>query len=341
MTLSNRLMAATLGLVLNFGIGTCGLWYLGHGKWHLGECAYMVVITLTTVGFGEVLPEFASTPYARGFAVYLMIFGTGTVLYFVSNLAAAIIEADLTGALRRKRMKKKISETDNHYIVCGTGSTGGKVIAELLEAGVTVVAIDRDEARLDQVLAEVGESDHLFTLAGDATRDEMLGEARIDHARGLVAALADDKDNLYLVVSARSANPGLRIVARGTEAEVLRKLQRGGADAVVSPNQIGGSRLVLQLIRPQVVQFLDRVRSGEERVGLEELEIEAGSDLVGKRLRESGIRTDEDLLVLAARRAGDDAFVFHPDGDFELEPGMHLVVLGPKANVRRLRREIH
>jgi voltage-gated potassium channel len=338
-SLSNRLMAATLGLVINFGIGTVGLWWIGGGKWALGECAYMVVITLTTVGFGEVLSEFASTPYARGFLVYLMIFGTGTVLYFVSNLAAAIIEADLTGALRRKRMKKKLAETNNHYIVCGAGSTGGRVIAELLEAGETVIAIDRDAAPLEHLDVEV-DGDSLLSINGDATRDEVLNEAGIDRARGLVAALADDKDNLYLVLSARSANPGLRIVSRGTEPEVLRKLERAGADAVVSPNQIGGSRLVLQLIRPGVVQFLDRVRSGEESVGLEELEVEHDSPMVGKTLRDSGIRAGSDLLVLAARRAGDTAFVFHPSADFELEPGMHLVVLGPKANVTALRRSL-
>lgn len=340
MPLRNRLLVATFGLVTNFAIGTIGLWWLGGGKWQLGECAYMVVITLTTVGFGEVLPEFATTPYARGFAVYLMIFGTGTVLYFVSNLAAAIIEADLTGALRRTRMKKQLARLDNHHIVAGCGSTGDRVIAELLEAGEAVVAIDILPERLEQIEHEHPKTDRLFTLAGDATRDELLAEAQIERARGVVAAMADDKDNLFLVVSARAANPSLRIVARGTSGEVLAKLRKAGADAVVSPNQIGGVRLVADLIRPGVVSFLDRISAGDEPVGLEELEIDPDSKLAGKTLRDSAIRSEANLLVLAARRAGEPGFEFHPSADFVLEAGMHLVVLGPTANIRGLRRDL-
>ena len=340
MPLRNRLMAATFGLLTNFAIGTFGLWWLGGGKWALGECAYMVIITLTTVGFGEVLSDFATTPYARGFLIYLMIFGTGTVLYFVSNLAAAIIEADLTGALRRSRMKKQLARLDNHYIVAGCGSTGARVIAELLEAGVAVVGIDILAERLALIEHEHGDSRRLFLLQGDATGDELLAEAQIERARGIIAAMADDKDNLYLVVSARAANPTLRIVSRGSSPEVLTKLRRAGADAVVSPNQIGGIRLVAELISPGVTSFLDRVRSGDEPVGLEELEIDPDSELVGKVLRESGLRSELGLLVLAARRAGESGYAYHPGPDFALEPGMHLVVLGPTESLKGARRDL-
>lgn len=340
MNLRRQLLGAVVVLTSVFALGAAGLWLIGGGKWSLGECGYMVVITLTTVGFGEeVLPGFAITPLARPFTIVLLIAGMGSVLYFVSNLTAAIIEGEVSDILRLKRMKKKISELDDHFVVCGAGSTGARVISELLATGQALVVIDRDEHTVEQLKEDHPDSD-IYFLVGDATSDELLTEANLTAARGVVAALGDDKDNVYLVVSARQLNPTVRIVARGTAPDVLTKLRYAGADGVVSPNQIGGVRLVAELIKPGVAHFFDRVRSGDEPVDIEELEIPASSSYAGKSLIDSGLRARTQVLVLAARKPEADSYEFHPEGDFELEPGMTLVVLGPTTGVRELKLEL-
>ncbi|HTM22507.1 MAG TPA: potassium channel family protein, partial [Kofleriaceae bacterium] len=240
--LKRRLLGASAALLVILAAGTFGYWWIGDGRWKLGDCFYMVIITLTTVGYGEVLPGMEEVQYARLFTTFLLVFGMGTFVYFASTLTALFIEGDLKEALRKKRMRKKIKELENHVVVCGAGSVGRRVIEELYAANIPQVSIDHDAERLQQI-----EEDHpgaFLYLVGDCTDDELLADANLPAARGLVAAMASDKDNLYLVVTARQLNPRMRIVARASDVVVTEKLKRAGADTVVSPSFIGGMRMV-------------------------------------------------------------------------------------------------
>lgn len=333
-----RLAAAFLAVMFAAGTGTGGFYLLGGGRWSVFDCFYMTVITLTTVGFGETLEAMDKVEHARAFTVALLVFGTGTVVYFVSTLTAIIIEGDLKRAFRHTRMRKQIQNLGDHVIVCGAGSTGSHAIQELIEYQTAVVAIDLDGARLEH-LAEIHASDHFKYIIGDATDDEVLEQANLAGARGLVAAMASDKDNLFVTVSARQSNQRCRIVARGSELRVLEKLRKAGADQVVSPNYIGGLRMVSELLRPQVVKFLDEMRRDKARVRIEEVLIPDGSTFSGKSLAQCNIRSHSEILVLAVQVPGRDSYRYNPGADFVLEGGMTLVVLGPLSQVEDLRRQ--
>jgi len=332
-----RLIAAFAVLLLTLAAGSLGFYLLGDGRWALFDCVYMTIISLTTVGYGEVLPGFEEVEYARAFTIGLLVFGTGSVVYFASALTAIIIEGDLRKVLRLTRMRKQIARLTDHVIVCGAGSTGSHVLEELLQYQVPVVAIDLSRERLEH-FAEQHPAAHFKYIVGDATEDEILAEANLPEARGVVAALASDKDNLFVVVSARQENSKARIVARGSDLQILDKLRKAGADTVVSPNYIGGLRMVSELLRPQVVKFLDEMRKDKARVRIEEVAIPAPSPLAGKTLGTSGIRTKAgDILVLAVHVPGTDGYSYNPGADFPLATGMTLVVLGPLKQVEELR----
>ncbi len=332
-----RLVAAFAVMLLVLAAGTIGYYLLGQGRWTVFDCFYMTIITLTTVGYGEVLQGFEQVPHARGFTVALLVLGMGTVVYFASSLTALIIEGDLRRALRHTRMRKQIAKLEDHVVVCGAGSTGSHAIEELMEYKIKTVAIDMSRDRLED-LAEQHPAELFKYIEGDATDDHVLEEAAVSQARGIVAALADDKDNLFLVVSARQMNARARIVARGSDLQILEKLKKAGADTVVSPNYIGGMRMVSELLRPQVVKFLDDMRRDKATVRIEEVLVPEGSPLSGKTLGNSGIRAvARDILVLAVQIPGGDGYRFNPGADFTLGAGMTLVVLGPLAEVEVLR----
>jgi voltage-gated potassium channel len=332
-----RLLGGFAGLVVVLGAGSGGYYLLGDGRWSMIDCLYMTVITLTTVGYNESLPGFHEVPYTREYTILLITTGIGTFLYFASNLTANIIEGDLRGALRKTRMRKQITKLRQHVIVCGAGTTGKHVMKELIVAQVPTVAIDLDVERLESLEAEFKHRDFRY-IVGDATDDATLQEAGLENARGLCAALANDKDNLYLVVTTRQVNSTARIVARGSALAVLDKLKRAGADAVVSPNYIGGLRMVSELIRPQVVAFLDEMLRSEDLVRIDEVEIVEGSAIAGKKLRDAGIAEDREVQVLAVKEAA--GYEFSPSSDFSLQAGMILVVLGPMDRIIELRARI-
>ena len=281
--LHKRIALGLFGVVFTFAVSAAGLWWLGGGRWTFSECLYMAVITLTTVGYGEVLDGFNEVAYAREFTILFIVTGMGVILYFVSSLTAFIIEGDLRRALENTRMRKRLSQIRDHVIVCGAGNTGRHVIAELIATNTPIVAIDIEREYLEELYRrhKVG----FLYLCGDATDDQVLDQAGLSRARGLVAALANDKDNLYLVVSARQGHPDLahfRIVARGIDVTVLDKLRKAGADAVVSPNFIGGMRMASEMLRPTVVRFLDEMLHEEQTTRIEEVKVSPGSIMVGR-----------------------------------------------------------
>ncbi len=330
-----RIIGSFAALMFVVAAGSVGYWLLGGGRWALADCAYMTVITLTTVGYGEVLPGFDHVPYAREYTVLLIVFGMGTFIYFASTLTALIIEGDLRAALRKTRMRKTIHKLEGHTVVCGAGSTGRHVIEELLATGHDVVAIDASSEVLE-ALAEHYPAGHLLYVVGDATDDDILAAAHVAAARGVVAALAGDKDNLYLVVTCRQLNPKARIIARGSDLNILEKLKRAGADTVISPNYIGGMRMASELIRPEVVRFLDVMLRDRRGVRIDEVAVPTGSRYDGITLRDSGIRADANVSVIAVRDE-DGSYAYGPEADFTVRAGMTLVVIGEIEDVARLR----
>lgn len=333
--LYRRLVGAFVFLMTVAGSGTLGYHYMGDGRWTLFDCFYMSVVTLSTVGFAETLPGMNEVPGARGFTVLLIVLGSGTLLYFVSTFTAFVVEGDLLGVLKRRRMNKRIEKLEGHVVVCGVGSTGAHIVDELVATRTPFVAIDSESERLRRLDEETEQPLHY--VVGDATDDAVLLEAGLDRARGIIAALHDDKDNLFVTVTARALAPNARIVAKAVEASAIDKLHRAGADSVVSPNRIGGMRLVSEMIRPAVVQFLDlMLRDKQRNLRLEELEIPSDSSMVGVALRDTDIRQKTDALVIAVR-AVDGKFLYNPPPDTELTAGMKLVVLAETDKIIRLR----
>lgn len=328
-------LAATL-LLLTTTAGTLGYSTLGGGAWTWQDCLYMTVVTLSTVGFGETLPGMAEVPYARLWTGVLIVFGSGILLYFVSTLTAFIVEVDLGGALRRSRMRAQIDAMAAHTIVCGCGTTGFYVVRELLDCGRPFVVIDRDRARIRAVMHELG-AEFPFVV-GDATDDDSLREAGIERAGGVVAALTDDPQNLYITISAKSLNRFVRVVAKAVDVTAREKMRRAGADAVVLPHLIGGARMVSEMVRPQVVEFLDKMlHQRDHPLRIDQVELPPRSTFHNRALREANLRSRANALLLA---------IEHPDGRTEynppperiLEAGMRLIVIAPPEGIDTLRR---
>lgn len=334
--LRRRLAAASAAILAVVLVGTVVFYWLGEGRWSLFDCFYYTMITLTTVGYAEVLPNLADVRFARPFTVALIVSGVGTFLYFASTFTAFIIEGDLQRAFKETRMHKKISELEDHIIVCGGGSTGRHVLEELDVYGVSSVLIDLDPETVDSYRQA---DQKRFGLVGDATDDHVLEQANIKSSQALVAALASDKDNLFLTLSARQFNPDMRIVARGSDLRVLEKLRKAGANTVVSPNYIGGQRMVSELLRPKTVRFLDDMRRDKSNTRVDEVEVSESSSFHGRSLGDLEFRQTTDLLVIAVRLRDDDGYTYNPDADFVLKSGMTLVVLGPVKQVQALRKQ--
>ena len=337
-SIRRRLTAGFAALAVVVLGGTAGYWLIGDGRWSWFDCLYMTIITLTTVGYGETLPGMDQVPHARAFTIAQLVFGTGVLVYFASTITAFIVEGDLKNLLRVQRLRKRIKRMKDHVIVCGTGSTGQHIVAELIAAQTPVVAIDTSELVLREIADEHPGADFSYVV-GDATDDDVLVQAGLATARGLVAALSSDKDNLYLVVSARQSNPRARIVARCTELPHVEKLKKAGADSVVSPNFIGGMRMVSEMVRPAVVRFLDEMlRDKRAAYRVEEVTIEPDSSLDRVSLRDARIRERFGMSVLALRTAAEAPWIYNPEPGEQLAAGMVLVVLGATDQVMELRK---
>lgn len=334
MTVQRRLYIASAILGLVVVIGAIGYWRIGGGRWALSDCFYMTVITIATVGYGELLTEMSGVPFARLWTVAIILFGAGTVVYFTSALAALIIEGELHTVFRRGRVKKAIDSLEDHVVVCGAGATGIHVVNELIAAESRFVVVERDAETVERLLAEQPKVLH---VAGDATDDDVLIAAGIKRARACVVALHEDRDNLYVALSARSLNPKLRIVARAIDPHAVAKMRRAGADCVVSPNAIGGLRMASEILRPNVVEFLDvMLRDKDKNLRFDELTIGRRSSIAGRRIRDANLRQVGEVLVVAIRGA-DGSYVYSPGPEVVLEAGSIVIVIGALAGIRRLR----
>ena len=315
------LMAAMIGF------GTIGFVVVEHYSWF--DALYMTVITLTTVGYYEVK---ALSTAGRVFNIVLLLVGVNGILFGVGLMTSTIIELQLDHYFTRKRRQRMIDSLQNHFIICGFGRVGRGAAYELQRAKLPFVVVDSDEDRIEMVM----KADMLGVLA-DCTRDETLRGVRIDKARGLIAALSTDADNLFLTLSAKTLNPKMNVSTRANEDEADAKLRRAGADAVFSPYGFTGSRLAQSIIRPHVTQFLDYAMIDPSvDLGIEQLCIEEGSEFARRSLRDlKGLRKEYGISVLAIRhRSGE--MEFNPDGDSQIETGDFLIVMGKSSSLKQL-----
>lgn len=320
----SRIVGAATVFMVMVGAGVVGYLWLGQGRWTPGEALYMTVITLSTVGFGETLSDIEEVHGARTFTMLLILAGSGGMLYLTSAVTAFIVEGDLRGALKRRRMDNQIHALKDHVIIAGCGATGTSVITSLTQQGRPVVVLEQDPSKVERLVRESGLRPPY--ILGDATAETILQEAGIERAYGLVAALSDDRDDLFLVFTARHMNPKLRIVAKTVDPANARKMEAAGADFVVSPASLGGLRLATAIGRPSVLRFLDAMHADTvDPHHIDEVKLPPRSPVIGRSLAESGIR-EKNALVLAIRYP-DGAYLYNPPMDAILGADQTLILL--------------
>jgi len=296
---------------------------------HFVDALYMTAITISTVGYGEVAKM---NDAAKLFSILLIFSGLGVVGYGVTSLFTLVFEGEMREAWRKKRMETKIRELKDHYIVCGAGAVGQTVIKSFREHAAPFVVIEENEKRVEDLQAS-----GVLAITGDATNEDILQQAGILRARGIVCTLSTDAENVFTVLTARQMHDDIYIVSKAIDPSAHRKLLKAGANKTISPNEIGGLRIAAHMVRPSVISFLDMItRSGEIALELEEVVIKAHSALAGKKLSEAKIPEQSGLIVLALRKKEDKDFKFNPSSKETLEEGDTMVVLGTDEQVMRL-----
>jgi voltage-gated potassium channel len=289
--------------------------------WPFLDALYMTVITLATVGYGETHPL---SDAGRMFTILLILGGIGIITYGVTTVTAILVEGEMNGYFRRKRMHRAIGKLKGHYIVCGGGMNGRYVVEELRRTKRQVVVVEHNGERVEEYIAA-----GIMALKGDATSDDMLRSAGIASAKGLVATLPEDRDNLFVVITARGLNAGIRIVAKIDDADVRDKFIRSGANAAVSAGAIGGMRMASELIRPDTVTFLDTMLRDTASFRVEDVPI--GPSFVGKTIKECDILASAGILVVALKDEG--KYLFNPKPQTRLKKNDTLVVIGDPDHV--------
>lgn len=326
-----RLLKVALAVIAVLVIGTIGYKLIGAERAKWIDCLYMTIITVLTIGYGEVVHG-ASTSLGRLFTTVLAICGVGVLGYAFSTVTALLVEGELAAALKRERMVKEIESLSGHYIICGAGRTGEHIIEELIRMLHKVVAVDINEDRLNYVRSAYG----VPYIVGDATHEATLFKAGIERASGLFTALDTDPENLYVVLIARNINPRLRIVARAIDPKAHQRLIQAGADAVVDPNRIGGLRMASEMLHPTVVSFLEAMmRDPKCSYSFDEVVVRDGSEMVGKDLKHLRLPERFGVLVLAYKDR-DGNLVFQPSPNMIIEPGIALIVFGEVCNLKKL-----
>lgn len=325
LTPARRFLLAVAGVILLIGAGTLG--YILIERMSLIDALYMTVITLSTVGFGEVKPLSSA---GRVFTMVLIVTGVGTLFYLLATAVEIIVEGRLRDYLGATAMHRKIHNLQGHVIICGFGRFGRVVAEELLRNQVPMVVIDADPEK-EEALSKLG----VLHLLGDAMHDDVLEDAGIREARAIVVATASDADNVYITLSAREKNPSIAIHARGESEPGMRRLRLAGANQVISAYQRGGSVVASTILRPSVVDFLELSMPGRgDEVDLEQIQISPASPMAGKTI-EAVEREARKLRIVALKR-GEDPIGLIPDPATEVRPGDLLVAIGDRSSLRRL-----
>lgn len=307
-------LAALAGVA---AFGTAGF-MLVEG-WSLPDSLYMTVMTVTTVGYGPPLPL---SPAGRNFSILFMVVGVGTAGYLLSTAVQSLVRSEILAAYGERRRLREMSKLKDHYIICGAGRVGRRIVHEMRRAGSPFVVVESNAL----LAAELNLQD-TQVLIRDATLDETLIEAGVARAAGLASCLPDDADNLYVVLTARTLNPTLRIVSRAVEESAEPKLVRAGANRVIAPTIIGSHRMAQALLKPAVADFMDSITADTLDLAFEQVEVARGSALEGHKLKDTNIRSHLDVVVAAIRRA-DGEMIFNPSGDTHIRAGDMLICIG-------------
>lgn len=321
------LLALLIPIVLLIG-GTLG-YHLIEG-WTLFDALYMTVITLTSVGYGEVHPL---SHAGRVFTTILLLFGVFTIFYLSTELVRVVVSGELGELLGRQRMERSLADMKDHVIVCGHGRMGRFVCREFSAMKLPFVVIERNAQALESFHASNGKA---LRLLGDATNDEILDRAGVARARSLISALPSDADNLYITMTARLLNERLFIIARAEEDVAEQKLLRAGANRVISPYVLAGHKVAQAVLRPSVVDFIELAsKTTHLELQIEEIQLASGSSVAGQMLRDSPLRRDLGVVILAIRKPT-GALLSDPAPETVLEPGDTLVTLGRREQLDRV-----
>ncbi|MBW1990385.1 MAG: potassium channel protein [Deltaproteobacteria bacterium] len=319
------LLLVFLGLSI-MTLGTMG--YMAVEKWRLIDSLYMTIITMSTVGYMEVHPL---SPQGRVFTVFLILVGVATFFYAGGVFLQFMVEGRIRRVLGRRKLEKSIEKLEGHYIVCGFGRIGRVLCSRLSQGPVDIVVIDHDERAIRQL-----DKEGYLYVAGEATDEESLEKAGIARAKGLIAALGTDTDNVFVVLTARQLREDLFIMARANEWTSTKKLLAAGSSKVISPYDIAAQRMAQGILRPTVTDFLDLTMGyGKKDIQMEEIPMSTGSRLHGVTLAESHIRRDMDLIVISIKRPNGE-MIFNPSYDSRIFAGDTVIVVGERQNLEKL-----
>lgn len=327
-----RLLLHALIFLIILLCGSIGYILIEGSEWTTLDALYQTMITLTTVGFQEVHPLSSS---GRIFTMFLILSGMGFIFYFLFRVTEVVIEGTVKDLFGRRKLEKKITQLEGHYIICGYGRIGRTVAQLLQQKPLEVVVIDKNA----EFIPEFQEKGILYLL-GEATDEDLLLRAGIDRAKGLVAVVSSDADNVYITLTARGLNPKLFILARAAEEASARKMIRAGADKVVSPYDIGARRMANTILRPTVIDFIElAMHTRNLELQMEEITIQEGARIQDVTLMESAIRKEYNLIVVAIKKKSGE-MIFNPSPQAKLHVGDTLVVLGDRGNLTRLEKEL-
>ncbi len=320
-----RLVLAACAVVVMIGVGGAGFHFFEGFSWL--DSFYVAAQTVTTVGYGDLTPV---TPQGRFFAIILMLTGAGMVLYALTLLAQSVIQSEIVEAYGKRAKMKEIEKLRDHYIVCGAGRVGRRIIGNLQKERLPHIIIESDEKKLEDL-----DLTGTHFLVGDATSEEILVTAGVRNARGLASCLPDDALNVYVVLTARGLNPTVHIVSRAVEEQAEPSLIRAGASRVVAPTIIGSQSMARALLKPAIADFMDSIVAESLDLVFEEVAINRQSPYADRLLRETNLLTELSLIVVAIRRRDGD-LAFHPNGETRIESGDLLIVIGKAESVKRL-----
>ncbi len=291
------------------------------------DAIWLTIISITTVGFGDIVPNSVA---GRIIVLFIVISGLWLFTYVLGNFFSSLVEGHLIDLWGKRIMMKKVKALNNHIIVCGAGRVGHEVIMELKNNGTPFVVIEKEEKKFKDL-----RGDNVLYIEGDATEDKTLNLAGIEKAKGIIISLADDAGNLFVTMSARTINPGMKIIARANRPGNINKIKRAGADSVFCPSLMAGKRMALSIIKPASVAYVQALTdTNKVNLELEELILGKSCPIVNKPLKDSGMREDFNTLLLALKRDNDT--ILNPGPNEVLLPGDIMIVCGPANELSKL-----